>query len=161
MYTSKAFSRDLSNVKILRDVPVVYVKIPFSNFKFKNKSFMFSESISILFFLINESIANGEKQRIILARALMKDSKILVLDEALSETDYFMEKTIINNIIKNFPYKTLIYVSHKKIDNLFDFQDSQKLWERLLLTNGLEFAKFASRTPAVETMVFLECFKYC
>lgn len=50
----------------------------------------------------------------------MKDSKILVLDEALSETDYFMEKTIINNIIKNFPYKTLIYVSHKKIDNLFE-----------------------------------------
>lgn len=39
-------------------------------------------------------------------------------------------------------------------DNLFDFQDSQKLWERLLLTNGLEFAKFASRTPAVETMFF-------
>ena len=46
-------------------------------------------------------------------------------------------------------------------DNLFDFQDSQKLWERLLLTNGLEFAKFASRTPAVETMVFLECLKSC
>lgn len=66
------------------------------------------------------NISGGEKQRIILARALMKDSKILVLDEALSETDYFMEKTIINNIIKNFPYKTLIYVSHKKIDNLFE-----------------------------------------
>ena len=46
-------------------------------------------------------------------------------------------------------------------DNLFDFQDSQKLWERLLLTNGLEVAKFASRTPAVETMVFLECLKSC
>lgn len=46
-------------------------------------------------------------------------------------------------------------------DNLFDFQDSQKLWERLLLTNGLEFAKFASRAPAVETMVFLECLKFC
>ena len=46
-------------------------------------------------------------------------------------------------------------------DNLFDFQDSQKLWERLLLTNGLEFAKVAARTPAVETMVFVECLKSC
>lgn len=41
-------------------------------------------------------------------------------------------------------------------DNKFDFQDRAKLWERLLLTNGIERAEFASRTPAVETIIFLE-----
>lgn len=66
------------------------------------------------------NISGGEKQRIILARALLNDSKILILDEALSETDYNLEKEIILNIMKEFPHKTLIYVSHKKHDNLFD-----------------------------------------
>ena len=66
------------------------------------------------------NISGSEKQRIILARALLRNSKILILDEALSETDYFMEQTIIKNIIKEYPNKTIIYVTHKKQDNLFN-----------------------------------------
>ena len=66
------------------------------------------------------NISGGEKQRIILARALLRNSKILILDEALSEPDYFMEQTIIKNIIKEYPNKTIIYVTHKKQDNLFN-----------------------------------------
>jgi len=66
------------------------------------------------------NLSGGEKQRIILARALLDDSKILILDEALSETDYNLERTIIQNIKREFSDKTLIYVSHKKQDDLFD-----------------------------------------
>ena len=44
-------------------------------------------------------------------------------------------------------------------DNIFDFRDYSKLWERLLITKGIERAKFASQTPAVETIVFLEFIK--
>lgn len=40
-------------------------------------------------------------------------------------------------------------------DCLFDFKDYPKLWERLLLTDGIEKAQTASETPAVETIVFL------
>lgn len=68
----------------------------------------------------SSNISGGEKQRIILARALMNNFEILILDEALSETDYETEKTIIKNIIECFPEKTIIYVSHKKQDNLFE-----------------------------------------
>ena len=39
-------------------------------------------------------------------------------------------------------------------DNLFDFRNYPKLWERLLLTNGLERAEYAAKTPVVETMLF-------
>lgn len=44
-------------------------------------------------------------------------------------------------------------------DNIFDFRDYPKLWERLLITRGIERAEFASQTPAVETIVFLEYIK--
>ncbi len=81
----------------------------------KNKQFRYDSGID------NDSnLSGGEKQRIILARALMNDCNILVLDEALSETDYYLEKQIINNIKNLFPNKTLIYVSHKKLDNMFE-----------------------------------------
>jgi len=65
-------------------------------------------------------LSGGEKQRIILARALLKESKILLLDEALSEVDYKLEKEIINNILDNYKDKTIIYVSHKDCEKLFD-----------------------------------------
>jgi len=44
-------------------------------------------------------------------------------------------------------------------DQKFDFREYSKLWERLLLTNGIERAEFASKTPAVEAILFLEDIK--
>ena len=44
-------------------------------------------------------------------------------------------------------------------DNKFDFQDDTKLWDRLLLTNGIEKAQFASETPAVEAILFKDYLK--
>ena len=44
-------------------------------------------------------------------------------------------------------------------DNTFDFRDHRKLWERLLLTNGIENAKFASHAPAVEALIFMDYLK--
>lgn len=41
-------------------------------------------------------------------------------------------------------------------DNLFDFQEDKKLWERLLLTNGIEKARCASDSPAVEAILFCD-----
>lgn len=72
--------------------------------------------------LINASINNlsgGERQRIILARALLKKSKIIILDEALSEVNITMEKEILDNIFKKYPNKTLIYVTHKNVQDKF------------------------------------------
>lgn len=70
----------------------------------------------------NESkfISGGERQRIILARALLKKSSIYLLDEALSEVDYEMERNIINNLKNYFKGKTIIYITHKTQDDLFD-----------------------------------------
>lgn len=41
-------------------------------------------------------------------------------------------------------------------DHKFDFMDYSHLWERTLITDGIERAEFASRTPEVETMIFMD-----
>ncbi len=66
------------------------------------------------------NISGGEKQRIILARALLNNFQILVLDEALSEVNSDLEIKIIKNIKEYFKDKIIIYVSHKKHDRYFD-----------------------------------------
>ena len=44
-------------------------------------------------------------------------------------------------------------------DQKFDFRNYTELWERLLITDGIERAEFASRTPEVETMIFMDYIK--
>ena len=67
------------------------------------------------------NISGGEKQKIILARSLLKNSNYIVLDEALSEVSFDEEKEIISKIFDTFKDKTIIYISHKKeIIDLFN-----------------------------------------
>lgn len=44
-------------------------------------------------------------------------------------------------------------------DNQFDFEDFTRLWERMLITDGIENAAFASKTPAVEAIIFRDYIK--
>lgn len=66
------------------------------------------------------NISGGEKQRIILARALLNDFQILILDEALSEVNSELEISIIKKLKAYFKDKTIIYVSHKNHGRYFD-----------------------------------------
>lgn len=66
------------------------------------------------------NISGGEKQRIILARAVLKKFNVLILDEALSEVDMNLELDILKNIRETYKDKTIIYISHKKYPNIFD-----------------------------------------
>ena len=75
-------------------------------------------------FLIEDdgfNISGGERQKIILARSLLKESNYIILDEALSEVGILEEKIIINKIFKHYKDKTIIYISHKpEIINMFE-----------------------------------------
>ena len=60
------------------------------------------------------NISGGEKQKILLARSLLKNSNYIILDEALSEVSFDEEKEILDKIFESYSDKTIIYVSHKK-----------------------------------------------
>ena len=67
------------------------------------------------------NLSKGERQRIILARVLLKKSKILILDEALNGIDEVEEKNILKSIKEKFNDKTIIYITHNiNICNIFD-----------------------------------------
>jgi len=58
-------------------------------------------------------LSGGQKQRIGIARALYKNSDILILDEPTSALDKNMEKKLVNNLLKL--NKTLIFLSHSSL----------------------------------------------
>ena len=67
------------------------------------------------------NFSSGEKQRVVLARALFRNSNIYIFDEALNQIDIYREKKILTNIFKYYKDKTIIIISHRNNNkNLFD-----------------------------------------
>jgi ABC-type multidrug transport system fused ATPase/permease subunit len=60
-----------------------------------------------------EGISAGQRQRISIARALLRKPKVLLLDEATSNVDTGTEKKIFQNIRKTYPEMIIILVSHR------------------------------------------------
>lgn len=56
-------------------------------------------------------ISGGQRQRIALARALLTDAPVLILDEATSSLDILTEKRIVDNLMALD--KTLIFIAHR------------------------------------------------
>ena len=63
------------------------------------------------------NLSGGEKQRIILARAIARDFNILIIDEGLNQVDTNMERKIIKNLLRHFSKQTIIFISHR-LDNV-------------------------------------------
>lgn len=55
----------------------------------------------------------GERQLVSFARALVRDTKILVLDEATSSVDYATDKKIQDAIVSEFSYCTILCIAHR------------------------------------------------
>lgn len=60
-----------------------------------------------------KDVSEGQKQKICLARGVIRKPSVLLLDEALSSVDSRIEEKIMENLLKNFSDKTIIVVSHR------------------------------------------------
>ncbi len=59
------------------------------------------------------TVSGGQKQRISIARALMKNAPILILDDSVSAVDTGTEKTILENLRRTREGRTTILIAHR------------------------------------------------
>lgn len=91
-------------------------------------------------------ISEGQKQRIAIARALIKKPKILILDEALSSVDMELENNIIENIKSFLKDTTLIVISHristvKRADIVYFISEPEEMISQMLLNGQAKWKK--------------------
>jgi len=96
-------------------------------------------------------LSGGQRQRIGIARALYKDTPILILDEATSALDGITERNIMNSIEQLSNKKTIVIIAHrlstvKTCDIIYMFHAGQIIdqgtYDHLML-NNLTFQKMA------------------
>ncbi|MBR2927131.1 MAG: ABC transporter ATP-binding protein [Clostridia bacterium] len=76
------------------------------------------------------TVSGGQKQRISIARALMKNAPILILDDSVSAVDTKTEKSILENLRKTRSGKTTILIAHRistveKMDKIIFIDDGK------------------------------------
>ena len=59
------------------------------------------------------TLSGGQKQRTAIARALVRDPRILILDDALSSVDTFTEERILQRLAEAMRGRTTIFISHR------------------------------------------------
>lgn len=76
------------------------------------------------------TVSGGQKQRISIARALLKDAPILILDDSVSAVDTRTERVILDNLRKEREGKTTILIAHRistveRMDKIIYIEDGQ------------------------------------
>lgn len=72
-----------------------------------------TESLAVFIGEAGSTLSGGEKQRISIARAILKDAPIIILDEATSSVDPENEKALLDAIFELTKNKTLISIAHR------------------------------------------------
>ena len=89
------------------------------------------------------TVSGGQKQRISIARALMKDAPILILDDSVSAVDTKTERAILDNLRASRQGKTTILIAHR-ISTI-------ERMDKILFMDGGTVAAFGSHETLYET----------
>ncbi len=60
-------------------------------------------------------LSAGERQRLAIARALLKGSPIMILDEPTAYLDPLTEDKLVHNLIANYPQLSMLWISHRLV----------------------------------------------
>ena len=88
---------------------------------------IFGEEVSNYKVLLEENgfyLSSGERQRLILARSLLRSSSIYIFDEAFGQIDIELTNLILKDVLEYLSDKTVIVISHRK--------NSKKYFNRLI-----------------------------
>lgn len=80
-------------------------------------------------------ISGGQKQRVSIARALLKDAPILILDDSTSALDVDTEKKLLTDIKKHYPDKT-IFISAHRMSSVIDCDEIIYMQDGKILEKG-------------------------
>ena len=117
-----AFSRDASSSEeVVRAAKLSDVHENISEFPAKYATILGERGVTV---------SGGQKQRISIARALMKEASILILDDSVSAVDTKTEKVIIDNLRENRRGRTTILIAHRistveKMDKIIFVDDGK------------------------------------
>lgn len=84
-----------------------------------NRIMEFPDGYESLVGELGSKLSGGERQRLALARALLRDSKIILLDEFTSAMDSHNEQEILQTLKKVMKGKTVIFNSHRLSTTMF------------------------------------------
>ncbi|MEA1912402.1 MAG: ABC transporter ATP-binding protein [candidate division WOR-3 bacterium] len=106
------------------------------------------------------NLSGGQKQRIAIARALILDPPVLILDDALSSVDSNTEKAIMENISDFLKERTSIIISHrlsaiKDMDEILVMDDGEIVERgkhKALIHNGKLYSRLYERQKLEELL---------
>jgi len=107
------------------------------------------------------TLSGGQKQRVSIARAIVKEPKILILDDCLSAVDTKTENAILNSLQKIMRNRTSIIISHRvssaKLADQIIVLDEGRIVERgdhgsLMEQKGVYAALFEKQTQGGESI---------
>lgn len=122
IYDNICLYKNVDSLKLDEAVKKANIYDEIINFKEGYKSYVGERGITL---------SGGQKQRIALARVLLQDKGILVLDEAINKIDEITKAKVIDNVILNNP-NTTILITH-------DFEIARKLNKIIFLHNGTSY----------------------
>ena len=97
------------------------------------------------------NFSGGQKQRLALARMILRNPSCIILDEATSALDSITEAKILKNLSIKFPSSTVIYITHR-------IHTASKADQIIMLENGVvagsgPFQKLYNSLPSFKEMV--------